>query len=75
MINRIEAHLKQHYCRDYNNSYGEVVKMIIILCIVKILTALIELVVRECVNALGFHGFDDAVPYIQWLATNKLGVK
>ena len=34
-----------------------------------------ELIVRECVNTLEFHGFDDAVPYIQWMATNKLGVK
>jgi hypothetical protein len=34
-----------------------------------------ELIVRECVNTLEFHGFDDAVPYIQWMATNKLGVE
>jgi hypothetical protein len=34
-----------------------------------------ELIVRECVNTLEFHGFDDAVPYIKWMATNKLGVK
>ena len=34
-----------------------------------------ELIVKECVNTLEFHGFDDAVPYIQWMATNKLGVK
>ena len=33
-----------------------------------------ELIVRECVNTLEFHGFDDAVPYIQWMAKNKLGV-
>lgn len=34
-----------------------------------------ELIVQECVNTLEFHGFDDAVPYIRWMATNKLGVK
>lgn len=33
-----------------------------------------ELIVRECVNTLEFHGFDDAIPYIRWMATNKLGV-
>jgi len=34
-----------------------------------------ELIVRECINTLEFHGFDDAVPYIKWMATNKLGVE
>lgn len=34
-----------------------------------------ELIVQECVNALEFHGFDEAVPYIKWMATNKLEVK
>lgn len=34
-----------------------------------------ELIVQECVNTLEFHGFDDAVPYIKWMATNKLGVE
>jgi hypothetical protein len=34
-----------------------------------------ELIVGECINTLEFHGFDDAVPYIKWMATNKLGVK
>ena len=34
-----------------------------------------ELLVRECINTLEFHGFEDAVPYIKWMATNKLGVK
>jgi len=32
-----------------------------------------ELIVQECVNTLEFHGFDEAVPYIKWMATNKLG--
>jgi hypothetical protein len=34
-----------------------------------------ELIVLECINTLEFHGFDDAVPYIKWMATNNLGVK
>lgn len=34
-----------------------------------------ELIVQECINTLEFHGFDDTVPYIKWMATNKLGVK
>ena len=33
------------------------------------------LIVKECINNLEFHGFDDAVPYIKWMATNNLGVK
>lgn len=33
-----------------------------------------ELLIRECVNTLEFHGFDDAIPYVKWMATNKLGV-
>jgi hypothetical protein len=32
-----------------------------------------ELIVRECINTLEFHGFDDAIPYVKWMATNKLG--
>ena len=34
-----------------------------------------QLIVQECVSNLEFHGFEDAVPYIKWMATNKLGVK
>jgi len=32
-----------------------------------------ELIVWECINSLEFHGFDDAIPYVKWMATNKLG--
>lgn len=32
-----------------------------------------ELIVKECINTLEFHGFDDAIPYVKWMATNKLG--
>ena len=34
-----------------------------------------ELIVKECVNTLEFHGFDDAVPYIQWMAKKHFGVE
>ena len=34
-----------------------------------------ELIVQECINLLEFHGFNDAVPYIKWMATNEFGVK
>mgnify|MGYP007089914256 CR=1 FL=1 len=32
-----------------------------------------ELIVRECIDTLDFHGFEDAIPYVKWMATNKLG--
>ena len=34
-----------------------------------------QLIVKDCVDTLEFHGFEDAVPYIKWMATNKLGVE
>lgn len=34
-----------------------------------------ELIIKECIDTLLWHGCDDAVPYIEWMATNKLGVK
>lgn len=34
-----------------------------------------ELMVQECVNTLEFHGFEEAIPYIKWMSTNKLGVE
>ena len=33
------------------------------------------LIIKECVTTLEFHGYDEAVPYVKWMATNKLGVK
>ena len=45
------------------------------LYIPKLMEKFTELIVRECINNLEFHGFEDAVPYIKWMATNKLGVK
>ena len=34
-----------------------------------------ELIIEQCIKTLEFHGFDEAVPYIKWMATNKLGVE
>lgn len=34
-----------------------------------------ELIIKDCVDTLEFHGFEDTVPYIKWMATNKLGVE
>ena len=34
-----------------------------------------ELLIKECINTLEFHGFDDAIPYIQWMTTNRFGLK
>ena len=34
-----------------------------------------ELIIEQCIKTLEFHGFDEAVPYIKWMAKNKLGVE
>ena len=34
-----------------------------------------ELIMQECIDTLEFHGFDEAVPYIKWRATNRMGVR
>ena len=31
-----------------------------------------ELIIEQCIKTLEFHGFDEAVPYIKWMAKNKL---
>jgi hypothetical protein len=33
-----------------------------------------ELIVKECIDTLNWHGVDDGVPYIEWMAKSKLGV-
>ena len=33
-----------------------------------------ELLVQEIVNTLEFHGYEEAIPYIKWMAINKLGI-
>ena len=50
MNERIEAYLKQHYCRDYFNRYGETVEDDYYFMYREEVDGLIELIVRECVN-------------------------
>jgi hypothetical protein len=33
-----------------------------------------ELIVKECIDTLNWHGVDDGVPYIEYMAKSKLGV-
>jgi hypothetical protein len=33
-----------------------------------------ELIVKECIDTLNWHGVDDGVPYIEYMAKAKLGV-
>jgi hypothetical protein len=47
---RIEAYLKQHYCRDYFNRYGEMVEDDYYFMYREEVDGLIELIVRECAN-------------------------
>ena len=49
MIDHIEAYLKQHYCRDYFNSYGETVEDDHYFMYLEEVDGLIESIVRECV--------------------------
>ena len=48
MNERIESYLKQHYCRDYFNSYGETVEDDHYFMYREEVDGLIELIVREC---------------------------
>jgi len=48
MNERIEAYLKQHHCRDYFNSYGEIVEDEHYFMYREEVNGLIELIVREC---------------------------
>lgn len=34
-----------------------------------------ELIVKECIDNLSWHGHDDAVKQLYWLSGNKLGMK
>ena len=33
-----------------------------------------HLILQECTDVLKFHGFEDAVTYIDWMAINEFGV-
>ena len=50
MNERIEAYLKQHYCRDYFNRYGESVEDDYYFMYREEVDGLIELIVKECVQ-------------------------
>ena len=50
MNGRIEAYLKQHYCRDYFNSYGEMVEDDHYFMYREEVDGLIELIVLGCVD-------------------------
>lgn len=52
MKDHIEAYLKQHYCRDYFNSYGETVEDDHYFMYREEVDGLIELIVRECCDVL-----------------------
>ena len=34
-----------------------------------------ELIVRECMDNLAWHGHDEAVSQLEWFKLNKLGIK
>ena len=48
MKEHIEQYLKQHFCRDYFNSYGETVEDDHYFMYREEVDGLIELIVREC---------------------------
>ena len=50
MNERIEAYLKQHYCRDYFDSYGETIEDDHYFMYREEVDGLIELIVRECMD-------------------------
>ena len=52
MNERIEAYLKQHYCRDYFNSYGETVEDDHYFMYREEVEGFIELIVQECCKTL-----------------------
>lgn len=33
-----------------------------------------HLILQECIDVFKFHGFEDALEYIDWMAINEFGV-
>ena len=62
MIEHIESYLKQHYCRDYFNSYGETVEDDHYFMYREEVDGLIELIVRECISIAQDRAAFDWVP-------------
>jgi hypothetical protein len=52
MNERIESYLKQHFCRDYFNSYGDSVEDEHYFMYREEVDGLIELIVRECLSKI-----------------------
>ena len=63
MNEHIEAYLKQHYCRDYFNSYGDTVEDDHYFMYREEVDGLIELIVRECANVAN-SGIDPAESHL-----------
>lgn len=59
MNEHIESYLKQHYCRDYFNSYGETVEDDHYFMYREEVDGLIELIVRQC----GFELVEESLQY------------
>lgn len=67
MNERIRAYLKQHYCRDYFNSYGETVEDDHYFMYREDIDGLVELIVQECCALIApsqEHSDDASLPYI-----------
>jgi hypothetical protein len=71
MNERIEAYLKQHYCRDYFNSYGETVEDDHYFMYRNEVEGLIELIVREMCQVINA---DCELQYSEGITTNLGGL-
>jgi len=65
MNEHIEAYLKQHYCRDYFNTYGETVEDDHYFMYREEVDGLIELIVRECAKAAD-EGLAQVTMKVEW---------
>lgn len=52
--------------RELANLAGEYTDFESGICTDEFLVKFAKLIVKECVNSLEFHGFDDASSYIKW---------
>jgi hypothetical protein len=74
MNERIEAYLKQHYCQDYFNNYGETVEDEHYFMYREEVDGLIELIVRDCAK---LADKESCYPYSTYglLIREQFGVK
>ena len=85
MNERIEAYLKQHYCRDYFNRYGEMVEDDYYFMYREEVDGLIELIIQDVLNLFGdelisLHYLEqpcceDAVYLLRSKVMDRFGVK